>query len=291
MTSLDKLFSNRDKFISYLVSKLDENNNFYRNFRIKLTSSKTGDTLEFSPVRRYTEQYAKRIHYKLFNLYQMPVYYWLTLTTSIKCNHIQPCGIELASHFDKVMKKDHRFMWKEFYDYIRKYNKEFLFLRTFELTKNNTIHVHIAIFQKHVDRLLESCFNHWSKYGFFKLYRFSDYSPSINEQGKLIHVAKKYEYRTYKNEYHPYHKRNSGRWEFRGIVVNTYLVVNYLLKYMLKNPSKSTQAIFTHYRIRSYAVARKLPINRFTRTDVDKWDIVQKIMVDEETLNNEMSKV
>lgn len=287
---IDKLFSNRDHYINYLIKKFDENAEFYKLFRIRLTSSETNETIEFMPVRRFTEQYSKRIHYKLFNLYQLPVYYWLTLTTSTKCNHIQPCGVELASHFDRVMKEDHRFMWKEFYDYIRKYNKEFLFLRTYELTKNNTIHVHIAIFQQNVNKLLESCFNHWSKYGYFKLYRFQDYSPSINDQGKLIHVAKKYEYRTYKTEYHPYSRR-SGHWEFRGVVANTYLVVNYLLKYMLKNPPKSTQAIFSHYRIRSYAVSRKLPLNKFTRTDADKWNIVQKIILDEKDLNTELSKI
>ncbi len=139
------------------------------------------------------------------------------------------------------------------------------YFRVLEFTKKLTLHIHLAVFTHFSRPRIIQISNYWTKnFAFIKLFTFSDHQieTKVSEVSIILHkflgsddlpTAKTYAQvseswvKDGKLRFNPpEHQEVGGR------------VMRYVHKYMTKNPPLHHQAIFTKFRIRTFACSRKV---------------------------------
>ncbi len=231
----------------------------WEKFHVVIRDMDSGELITFVPSWRFTETYKNRVMYKFYHTLDMKLYYWITLTT------VPYTGNSIYDYASKF-KSDLAKLWKRFYDYQKKYDKDIKFIRVYELTKNNTLHVHVAIFSKLTDNILKkNIVLQNNTFGFVKAYKYvghelKSFKSKDNQTWYETYVSKYYE---------SWYKDGKVSWKYKGMQRSSNKTMNYVLKYMNKNGSQLHHALFTFFRVRTYAISRNITFPKITRVDTD----------------------
>lgn len=200
--------------------------------------------IEFCPPQRFSKQYASKVLYRLWNIRDVPMYSFWTLTVPAV-----PSTGKAVDYHDRMLSVPHR--WANFRAYAKRNGIEFDYLRTFELQKNGQLHVHFGCYTELSNSHIELLMRYWyPSIGFVRVYVY----------------AGGFKYQSFITE-------KSLKWipeEFDGNASSQ--VTSYIWKYMLKEPSYRDRAIMLWFRVRTYSVSKGLkPHLRawVARTDIE----------------------
>lgn len=260
-------FKSYDHFFKYLVYWYKYKVTNWSRLYIVVKNKTTSQEFNMSPILRFTDQYQRRIMYKFFHTLDYKLYYWITLTT------VAYTGKDWFEYASK-MKNDVKYMWSRFYDYQKKYDKNIKYVRVYELTKKNTLHVHIAVFTKLTDNILKrNIVIQNNKFGFVKCMKYTDHKLV----GKILKTkdgVKQFDvYRS--REWESWYDKGKVTWKYKRMSESSYKLINYVIKYLSKNTSLLHQAIFSFFRIRSYSISKNFKIPAFTRKSSDEFERVR----------------
>lgn len=220
-------FTNLER--KYLDRKSDQEN-------FSLILSKDGVLSKYKPPLRFSQEYKNRTLYKLFKLRDLEVKSFITLTFPARFDTVDEYEKDLTNYrktFPKV-----RAWWKKYFGFTPGY------FRTYELTKKNALHLHIALYTE-IDKKYLERFAHYyyNKFGFLDIRTFSYLGGAV------------FTYKFYINH------DSADRWDLVGIYPEEQqkkVVTNYVMKYQLKDQSDMHKAIFSKYGIRTYSVSQNL---------------------------------
>ncbi len=295
-------FNTLAKFWEYLMDWYERRVQYWKKFRIAIRSTDpvTGsiETISFSPSYRFTTQYRNNVLHKLYGTLKLKLHYWITLTTVAysplaSSPRDAPTPTGMSSHGGETpypknthwldwslkLKADVKLMWKRFYDYQKKYDRSFKYIRVYELTKKNTLHVHIAIYSKLTDRILKkNIVIQNDRFGWIKAYKYTDHKlEAFVSKKKNIYDA------YVSNSYESWYKDGKVKWRKKEKSRSSNKTLNYLLKYMSKDTPLLHRAIFTFFRVRTYSVSRNLDLvvsPRKLSDDEREWIFERKYIAD-----------
>ena len=140
-------------------------------------------------------------------------------------------------------------------------------LKTYELTKAFTLHAHIALFSMITkDQLQAFCEYYHRKYGLQKTYFYENHKKRRYRNAKTGRYELGMEADVYKSWIHDETCKKWCRethtegfeWIFKGEKRIDRVTINYLVKYMVKLPSKQHQAVLRAYNVRTYDPSKAL---------------------------------
>ncbi len=269
-------FKNLHAFWQYIMYWYTTKIKFWESFRIIIQNTLSGRRIDINPSYRFTEDYKNKILYKFYHTLDMKLYYWVTLTT-------QAYEGQDWLEYTRGMKINLDKMWKRFYDYQKKYDKGFKFIRVYELTKKNTLHVHVAIYSKLSDKILRKNFiKQVEKFGWVKIFKYTDHQKQgfVSKKGTFYDAW-------VSNTWESWYNEGYVKWKRKPKNMSSNKLINYLMKYMTKNASLLHRALFTFFRIRTYSISRNMKLPGFTRGSSEEWIFEQKYVDKSQIFNTD----
>lgn len=213
---------------------------------------------------RFTERYMRRVYYRLYPLKELLIYAFITLTV--------PAVDNLDDWHAQMQYDGSRYSWRRFQTQMKNMGlKEQEFMRCYELTDEYTIHTHIAFMNPISQKDLETlCLWYNQEFGFQKTKLFKYHEPkrfTNKKTGKFeigieAQVLESYIHddtcEPWCIETNPKHVSGSLEWLEKGWDRVDRIFFNYIMKYMLKEPESSKQAVMTVYRVKSYDISKEL---------------------------------
>lgn len=220
-----------------------------RSFNVILRNKQDGTLSIFNPPIRFDPSYRKKTYYKLLPLQSLRARAFFTLTFPQEENTAE--GFENKIH-------EHRSIWKKVRAFIWKFLGKMSYVKTFELTKANNLHIHIICFTHYASDQLKLFADYYRRYhGHIDIKSFHYLKDDVVQTNKLwIH-------NTNHGVHERYCKYSGHHWVLydvrdpvEGKNQNSYVVTNYVMKYQFKEPSLVHRAIFSKFRIRTYSTSQ-----------------------------------
>lgn len=201
--------------------------------------------------RRYTDEYAKFIYAKFAPTVWLQLKFFVTLT-SVNKETIE----SLENNIYMVRKR-----WKSARSILSKSGvKKPLYIRAFELGKNNMFHVHIAFFGDILEKEMEDMLLYWSRnVGYIKSYSYNGHH--IDKHGHMW---------AQENETWVNKSKDKITYKARGLKKVGAKAIGYIYKYCVKMPELKQKALMRKYKVRTYSCSYAL--NKYLKIFKDRFD-------------------
>ncbi len=245
----------------------------WKKITITVRNVESGELFSFVPFWRFTDEYKNRVMFKFYSTLGRKIHYWITLTTTAYS------GQDIYEYAEGF-KKNLAGLWRRFYLYQKKWDKDIEFVRVYEITKKNTLHVHCAVFTKLTDSVLkQNIVIQNEKFGFVKIFKYTAHEMKtfVSPKGK--------EYQTFVSRSHEsWFDDGVVRWKYKGVQRSSNKLMNYLLKYMNKDSPEIHRALFTFFKVRTYSISRNFKSPMLTRPSSDNFEFDHLSVNFEQTL-------
>ena len=254
-------------FIDYLTFLYLDKREYYDKSTILYQNiDDPNEKLYVKPTLKYTEKYDKQVLYKIYPLRNLKLNSFLTITTK---------AADDLQEWHYQMQNGIRPTWKASLDKLKDMGlRKLEILRTYELTKKFTLHGHVAIFSElKKEELQKLCEYYDRKFGLQKAYFFENHQKKKFRNKKTgrfeigmeaevleswIHDGKCLEKKICLKKGARNHVEGKFEWINIGKERIDRTMINYLVKYMVKLPSKEHQAVLRAYNVRTYDPSKAL---------------------------------